>query len=147
MIALSWFHWKLIKNFYKLKLHQSTSLHPYSFCLFSYYHRWLPVLLSKASTFTYILNASPTHLFEDTVEVIALLVSWNIGLSISVIIVFISMLPNSGSAVHHSKANTWKTSVGWQRKGCFIQEACNLERRRTCVPEPTPKILLGHESF
>ena len=29
----------------------------------------------------------------------------------------------------------------------FIQEASNLGKRQTCVPEPNPKILLGHENF
>lgn len=40
-----------------------------------------------------------------------------------------------------------KRQVLVQRKVCFIQGAGNLGRRWTCVPGPTPKILLGHESF
>ena len=32
-------------------------------------------------------------------------------------------------------------------KLAFIQEASNLGKRQTCIPVPTPKILLGHENF
>ena len=56
-------------------------------------------------------------------------------------------LPNSGLASHLSKANNQETSVGWNRKGCFIREAGNQRRRKTHIQEPTPKILLGHDSF
>ena len=34
-----------------------------------------------------------------------------------------------------------------ERKGCFIQEASNVGRRRIHVQKPTLKILLNHESF
>ena len=56
------------------------------------------------------------------------------------------MLPNSCSAAHHSKANNGEP-VLVERKVCFNQKASNLKRRRTHVPEPTPQILLSHESF
>ena len=32
-------------------------------------------------------------------------------------------------------------------KLAYIQEASNLGKRQTRIPEPTPKILLGHENF
>lgn len=56
------------------------------------------------------------------------------------------VLKNSGLSCH-LKANILETSVGWERKHCFIQESGNLGRSQTGVLEPTLKILLDCECF